>query len=99
MTMYTGTEVLRKFCAELGARMIKENRLFYIRFENAERTFLAYRINSTKERVYLDCACWEDQIPIHYLFIFEHDQIVVRTGFKDSSGRELVIINTGSDNG
>ena len=99
MTMYTGVEDLRKFWLELGARMIKENRLFYIRFESAERTFLTYRINSTKDRVYLDCACWEDQIPIHYLFIFEHDQIVVRTGFKDSSGRELVLINTGSDNG
>lgn len=79
--------------------MITENRLFYIRFENTERTFLAYRINSTKERVYLDCACWEDQIPIHYLLIFEHDQIIVRTEFKDSSGRELVLIDTGSDNG
>lgn len=99
MTMYTGTEALREFWAELGARMIMENRLFYIRFENAERTFLAYCINSTKERVYLDCACWEDLIPIHYLFIFEHDQIVVRTGLKDSSGRELVLIDTGSDNG
>lgn len=50
MTMYTGTEALREFWAELGACMIMENRLFYIRFENAERTFLAYRINSTKER-------------------------------------------------
>lgn len=99
MTMYTGTEDLREFWAELGARMIKENRLFYIRFENAERTFLAYRINSTKDRVYLDCACWEDRIPIHYLFVFEYDEIVVRTGFKDSSGRELVLIDTGSNNG
>lgn len=99
MTMYTGAEDLRDFWLELSARMLRENRLFYIRFENTERTFLAYRINSTKERVYLDCACWEDQIPIHYLFIFEHDQIVVRTGFKDSSGRELVLIDTGSDNG
>lgn len=94
MTMYTGTEALRDFWLELGARMIKENRLFYIRFEKSERTFLAYRINSTKERVYLDCACWEDQIPIHYLFIFEHDQIVVRTGFKDSSGRDVVLVDT-----
>lgn len=49
MTMYTGTEDLREFWAELGSRMIMENRLFYIRFENAERTFLAYRINSTKD--------------------------------------------------
>lgn len=95
MTMYTGTEDLRKFWLELGARMIKENRLFYIRFESSERTFLAYRINSTKDRVYLDCACLEDQIPLHYLFIFEHDEIVVRTEFKDSSGRELVLIDTG----
>ena len=54
MTMYTGTEALRDFWLELGARMIKENRLFYIRFENAERTFLAYRINSTKELVLID---------------------------------------------
>lgn len=99
MTMYTGTEAIREFWAELGARMIKENRLFYIRFEKSERIFLAYRITSTKGRVYLDCACWEDQIPIHYLFIFEHDQIVVRTGFKDSSGRELVLIDTGSNDG
>lgn len=99
MTMYTGAEDLRDFWLELSARMLRENRLFYIRFENTERTFLAYRINSTKDRVYLDCACWGDQIPIHYLFIFEHDQIVVRTGFKDSSGRELVLIDTGSDNG
>lgn len=59
MTMYTGTEVLRDFWLELGARMIKENRLF----------------------------------------IFEHDEIVVRTGFKDSSGQELVLIDTGSNNG
>lgn len=99
MTMYTGAEDLRDFWLELSARMLRENRLFYIRFENTERTFLAYRINSTKEQVYLYCACWEDQIPINYLFIFEHDQIVVRTGFKDSSGRELVLIDTGSDNG
>lgn len=98
MAMHAGTEDLREFWEGLGARMIMENRLFYIRFEKSERTFLAYRINSTKERVYLDCACWEDQIPIHYLFIFEHDQIVVRTGFKDSSGRELILIDTGSNN-
>lgn len=99
MTMYTGTEALREFWAELEARMTMGNRLFYIRFENSERTFLTYRINSMKGRVYLNCACWEDQIPIRYLFVFEHDQIVVRTGFKDSSGRELVLIDTGSDNG
>lgn len=30
MTMYTGTEDLHDFWLELGARMIKENRLFYI---------------------------------------------------------------------
>ena len=54
MTMYSGHEALRDFWAELGVRMIKENRLFYIRFEKGERTFLAYRINSTKDGLMKD---------------------------------------------
>nr|DAM29525.1 MAG TPA: hypothetical protein [Caudoviricetes sp.] len=96
MTMYTGTEVLREFWLELGARMIRENRLFFIRFEKSERTFLAYRINSTKQLAYIDCVNIDDPTATHCLFIFEHCQTVVRTGFKDSSGRDLVLVDTES---
>jgi hypothetical protein len=96
MTMGTGPDVVREFWLELGARMIKENRLFFIRFENAERTFLAYRINATRQVVYIDCVDIDDATATHCLFVFEHCQTIVRTGFKDSSGRDIVLVETGS---
>lgn len=91
---YMGTGFVREFWLELSARMIKENRLFFIRFGLSERTFIAYRINSTRAAAYIDCVDISDPTATHCLFIFEHCQTAVRTGFKDSSGRDLVIINT-----
>lgn len=90
---YTGTKLVREFWLELGAHMIRENRLFFIRFGLSERTFLAYRINFTQAAIYIDCVDISDPTATHCLFVFEHCQTAVRTGFKDSSGRDLVIIN------
>ena len=94
MTIYRGTDTVRKFWRELGARMILENRLFFIRFEKSERTFCAYRINSTQQQVYIDCVEIDDPTATHCMYVFEHCQTIVRTGFKDFSGRDVVLVDT-----
>lgn len=94
MTMYSGTDTVSKFWRELGARMILENRFFFIRFEKSERTFLTYRINSTQQAAYIDCVEIDDPTATHCMYVFEHFQTIVRTGFKDFSGRDVVLVDT-----
>lgn len=45
MTIYTGTEALREFWAELEARMTMGNRLFYIRKRRTDIPYLPHQLD------------------------------------------------------